>query len=66
MSDRDEFAKLVNNYQNCLNSHYDKFLESEDIEIENICKEHFDKIKTYGNLFSEFMQEYKNEKSKLN
>jgi hypothetical protein len=65
MSDRKEFNSLVNEYQACLNSHYDKFLEGEVIQIDNICKEYLDKIKTYGNFYSEFLQEYKNEKAKL-
>ncbi len=65
MSDRNEFSKLVNDYQACLNNHYDKFLEGEKIEIENVCKEYFDKIKTYGDFYPEFVKEYKNEKNKL-
>jgi hypothetical protein len=65
MSDKAVFGNLVSEYQNCLNRYYDKFLEGKDISIENICEGFLEKIKNYGNFYSEFIQEYKNEKAKL-
>jgi hypothetical protein len=52
MSDkRKEFFNLNEEYQKCLNNFYDKFLDGEEVQLENLCDDILKKMKETGNFY---------------
>lgn len=59
MSDkRKEFFKLNEEYQRCLNSFYEKFLDGEEVHIENVCEDILQKMKETGEFYKNMNSEY--------
>lgn len=53
-----KFAKLNNKYQECLNSHYDRFLAGENININDVCNSIKEEMKLVGNYYQDSYKEY--------
>jgi len=48
---RKEFFNLNEEYQKCLNNFYEKFLDGEEIQIDNICEDILNKMKETGDFY---------------
>lgn len=61
MSDqRKLFFELNNEYQECLNHFYDKFLEGKDVNLDNnICNDILNKMKATGSFYEDMNKEFK-------
>ena len=67
--DRLDFLALNEEYQKCLNKHYDQIFEGIDVEInDDTCKEYRQKMKRIGdyheNLEKEYIKYSKDEENK--
>jgi hypothetical protein len=61
MSDlKKKFFELNSEYSKCLNEHYDKFFEGQNIDINNICHEQLEKLKQTGDFYQNMEKEFGN------
>jgi hypothetical protein len=61
MSDlKKKFFELNSEYSKCLNEHYDKFFEGQNIDMNNICQEQLDKLKQTGDFYKNMDKEFSN------
>jgi hypothetical protein len=61
MSDlKKKFFELNAEYSKCLNEHYDKFLEGQNIDMNNICLEQLEKLKQTGDFYQNMEKEFGN------
>jgi hypothetical protein len=58
-TDKKEFEKLNEDYQKCLNGFYDKFLDGEDVDFNNICLDQLEKLKSKEQFYNLYSNEYK-------
>jgi hypothetical protein len=65
MSDKTKFTKQVEEYQKCLNTYYDKFINGEDTNFTNICQDELTKLKSQEYYYKPFESEFINNKTKL-
>ena len=59
MSDkRKEYFRINEEYQKCLNDYYEKFLDGEEVEIDQICGDILNKMKETGAFYKDMNNEY--------
>lgn len=59
MSSRSDFLNMNEEYQKCLNKHYDKFFEGQDVEInDDTCQEFRENLKKIGSYYPPLEKEY--------
>ena len=45
-------------YSMCLNEYYDKFLEGQDINFDNLCQDKLEKMKKTGEFYKDMQKEF--------
>jgi hypothetical protein len=59
MSDlKKEFFAQNTEYSRCLNEYYDKFLEGQDINFDNVCQDKLEKMKNTGEFYKDMQKEF--------
>lgn len=61
-----DFNNLAKKYQECLNSHYDKFLNGVNVKLDNtLCNDYLNKLRTFK-YFKEMEESFKEHLVKQN